>query len=1069
MRKLGLALISVFLVSLFSLSPVLADEVNITVMEDVTLYIDGSCDTSGTTVRTGYMRYEGCFKFNMSGVKNYEINSIIFNFEAYSSGDTRWYPKSVDPSLWSEASCPSKKSSPNNFWLKNGMINGKNYWKNYSVDWTDLRDYIYHDDDVVSFCFFRSSWDNFYIKSKDSDNPPFLTVDYTPTQNLRQVFHELKDSEVLERDPNRNHGTRFDFNLGNWSGNRRWAYLGFKDDFSPALDRTEYTVKSATLYLFGRNYYGSGWAFYEVHSPWSEYTITWNNQPTVNNTPFYILPVNGCGLYCSYNFTDKFSEFWESGDEWFDFSIKPTSYVWGAGYGKTREHYYETTVNGRLNYIEVILESRVVEESYVNSSFESPPYTEAEQYDNFTGTSNNYNIEEENTASIDINVTGTQEALNVTYDNQNALVIYRDSYGFSQNITDLVPYKKTYNITDDNFTVYFDITPLTEDWSGYDASVVWDNHTDDYSEYVPNITVGYRKPIFNVTVNFSSPHYMEEDNDVLIKLIPNYAYAKVNATIIPSAVGSILTPSSKTFTDLNGYQEQIMKVKPNYLNYTQFTMNIQYNSKTQSNGKLFIGQVNKTYRYPLYNLTVTYPTVMYITENNTVGAKLMPNAFYQYAEGNITLRYSNEISKVYFQDDYDQFTLIEVSVPFEKTYIDTYDEINANFTVTPLTTDYVGYTIDAESDNPIQEITFEVNKSEYLPDPDYVDVRYRYSPIEYPLENKTLMLQFHDFNGNWEEVCPIFNETEPWSNCINLTIECRTCSSESEIQLVQYWTNETDCGWFNETLQGIKYWRYYPVRMILQDKDVCNDTSIVTSVFPDMESKGSLKALGNRDKYVFHNSSMSGNQKKQYSVFADAIGFKTEFNTGQNKTKVKDREDKTEYNDTDTYVAQYTLEDSKVTFYIANQKAKTVWVDEIRVPDTLAWGTFKEIKALYTTHGKKKIDVVASYDEGTDTVMVVPKNSNKKIPIEPATGSNILIIQSPIKFVGITAFMLGFVVPIMLVLCFMGWGSKYFLKGLTFDRTRPFRAMFVTIGLIIIMIVAVVMMQYFVVALMGLV
>lgn len=879
------------------------------------------------------------------------------------------------------------------------------------------------------------------------------------------------DTFVSSNNKNSNYGTSTRLYIG-YSGLYLWSNILMQ---MPLNIPEGHTIVKATLKLGG--FTGACYTPFivkEVLQSWNEYTVTYNTRPTTGTTYFSGDPSN----------IDLTSLAVKQHEEGNPLNFEITSPTSGLPYSSCYVGSRENSNQLIRPYVILLTAPLLKEEGYVNTSFELPPYTPAEQYDNFTGTSNNYNIEEEQTASIEINVTGTQEALNVTYDNQNAIVIYRDSKGFSQNITDLVPYKKTYNLTDESITVYFDITPLNEDWEGYDASVVWDNHTDDYSAHVPNITVGYRKPIYNVTMNYSSPHYMEEDNDVNIYLIPNYNYAKVNLTITPSAVGSDLTPSSIEETDFTGSEMKTVKVKPNYLNYTGFTMSVGYNSKTQSNSKDFTDIVNKTYHYPLYDLTLIYPTVMYILENNTVRAKLMPNAFYQHAKANITLKYSNQESKVYFYDDYDQLTPIEVSVPYEKTYYDTYSEINGYFIVTPLTTDYTGYTINAESDNPLQEITFEVNKSEYLPDPDYIEVRYKYSPVTYPLENKTLMLQFHYFNGNWDEYYQCigggnctWNETNnEWAcqdaNCQLLAntikITCRTCGENSTVQLVQYWTNTTDCAWFNGTLEAIKYWEYYPIRMILQDKDVCNDTSIVPSMFPDMTAKGSLKALGNRDKYVFHNSSMSGKPEDYYSVFADAIGLKSEFNTLENKTKVSDRENTVKANDTDTYVAQYKLESNQVTFYIANQKKQTVWVDKVLIPNTIAWDKFRTITALYTTHGKQKISVVASYNLGTDTITVIPANPKNKIPIEPATGSNTLIISGG-KFVGFSAFMIGVFVPIMLVMVFLAWGSKYFLEALRFDPSQPIRSILIIAGLMVTILIVVVMMGYFVVAIMGLV
>lgn len=603
--------------------------------------------------------------------------------------------------------------------------------------------------------------------------------------------------------------------------------------------------------------------------------------------------------------------------------------------------------------------------------------------------------------------------------------------------------------------------------------------------YPPRLVVYYESLIVEevkTSIVAPSDYYMEENNTVV--LTANVTGTGFNVTYDDSGGSDVYLTFNNTTEQISipflrfynlttGIYNFTFDIFPKQTYWDGFTQTVEKPDATVDTYSYYLPNITIGYREPLYNFSVEYPIVMYITENNTVRHRATPNPAYQYAKANVTVRYANQESTVFFYDDVDQLTPIEVTPPYEKTYYDTYNTTNSYFIVTPLTENYTGYTVDAESDNPLQNLTEEFNKSEEFPpsDPDYVEVRYRYDPVVYPLEDKTLILQFHHFTGNWEEArgsCE-YNQTSNVTTCyeptVNLTINCRTCGENSTYQVVQYWMNETDCDWFNETILGLEYWSY-PITMILQDRDVCNNSAIVPDDL-DFNYTGSLKALENRNKFVFFNKSKSG-QKGLYGVFSDALGLKAEFNTEQNKTKIKDRDNVNQHDDTDTYVADFTIEDSKVTFYIANKKAQTVWVDKVLIPNTLAWNTFNRIDALYTTHGKKTIDVVATFDEGTDTVTVVPVEANGKIPLEPATGSNILIIDGGVRFVGASGIMIGVLVPIMLVLTFIMFAWQRFGE-ITFDTKDPFKIVVVAIGIMVLFVVVVYMMQYFAVALMGLV
>lgn len=127
----------------------------------------------------------------------------------------------------------------------------------------------------------------------------------------------------------------------------------------------------------------------------------------------------------------------------------------------------------------------------------------------------------------------------------------------------------------------------------------------------------------------------------------------------------------------------------------------------------------------------------------------------------------------------------------------------------------------------------------------------KYLPITYLSEDKPLILEFKKFDRNFDKVFQTTNITQ-YNQKIKVHIDCRTCGTKSNYQIVQYWTNETDCNWLEETLDALNYWKY-SVHMITLDRNVCNISTIVTSIFPDLVLKGNVKSFEDRNRFVYLN------------------------------------------------------------------------------------------------------------------------------------------------------------------------------------------------------------------------
>ncbi|RLC33380.1 hypothetical protein DRH14_04970, partial [Candidatus Shapirobacteria bacterium] len=127
------------------------------------------------------------------------------------------------------------------------------------------------------------------------------------------------------------------------------------------------------------------------------------------------------------------------------------------------------------------------------------------------------------------------------------------------------------------------------------------------------------------------------------------------------------------------------------------------------------------------------------------------------------------------------------------------------------------------------------------------------------------------------------------------------------------------------------------------------------------------------------------------------------------------------------YIASFILEDNKITFYIDNNYTDvTIWADKLIVPNSIKWEGLKEVSTLYTTHSKKRIEVSASYDSANDVIIVVPAKKGGKIPIEPAIGSNTLVIQLNPSIPLVTRALVGAI---------MGAGVLLMMIGAFFSAT----------------------------------
>jgi len=271
----------------------------------------------------------------------------------------------------------------------------------------------------------------------------------------------------------------------------------------------------------------------------------------------------------------------------------------------------------------------------------------------------------------------------------------------------------------------------------------------------------------------------------------------------------------------------------------------------------------------------------------------------------------------------------------------------------------------------------------------------------FPLEGKTLILQFKKISGD------LMNA--------NLSIECRTCNTSSNYQIVQYWENTTDCDLLETQLGNIIDFNY-PITLISLDSDFCNNYTIVTSM-TGFSYQGSMKSMDNRDKFVFHNSSRS-DQSQQYVDYSDVLSLQVVWDGGIGQTKATDKNGNNKATSNKVYVISTVISNTKATFYIANNHTSTIWVNEIRMPNHLKYQYLQSLSALYTTHAGQNIPLNAVYLSATDEVKITAVNG--RIPIEPATGSNSLVIEGLPIAPFLTSTMLGTVMGAGFILYLIG-------------------------------------------------
>lgn len=409
------------------------------------------------------------------------------------------------------------------------------------------------------------------------------------------------------------------------------------------------------------------------------------------------------------------------------------------------------------------------------------------------------------------------------------------------------------------------------------------------------------------------------------------------------------------------------------------------------------------------NTSLDYPQIFYLGEKNKVKYK-----FNSSFPTNATVKYRNALATVEWADNYaNSGTFNDTN---DWSYIDK-DLIEIEMNITPYV-DFVGFNITTDFWNGATNETQEFNKSSSNDpsSPDYVEVKYRYIPPTYPIDGKQLSLFFRRYTGEREDFLAWLDITQ-YMQKIGLDLECSNCESNSNKQIVHYWVNDTDCSWLNETLNALKYWSYDNYHLISLDKDVCADTSIVTDVFPDLTLRGTVKNQ-NRDRYLFINTSVD--KDLQVLLWSDSLGLDTVFDGKTSKTKATDSNGVVWADSDLVYVDSFTIEGNKVTFYIDNLASNTIWARRIVMLNHAKWTSLQALTGLYTSKTNKKIAVIPTYDVATDTITIRPANANEKIPIEPATGSNELVIEiSPL-------------VPLLsktLVGMVMGAGAIIFLIG----------------------------------------
>lgn len=239
---------------------------------------------------------------------------------------------------------------------------------------------------------------------------------------------------------------------------------------------------------------------------------------------------------------------------------------------------------------------------------------------------------------------------------------------------------------------------------------------------------------------------------------------------------------------------------------------------------------------------------------------------------------------------------------------------------------------------------------------------------------------------------PDFNYTNPKDTIIHFvksypyeTPYCVNCEVQNGNQRGVVFYQVEECKDVNYTCEVFNYYQI-PVKLITVDNDVC-------SVSTNMSACGiptNWKAHG-KATWVFHD--LGNDTQPLISKYSDALGVTTEFDTTTDKHKIID-EDGTTYSESDdVFVAQYEITNSYMKFWIANDNPKTIWADEIYIPNQVAWQTIQYLDGAYTTHNKKTVDIQFELDTVRDLIKVTPLNANEKIPIETASGSNELEIN----------------------------------------------------------------------------
>jgi len=245
-----------------------------------------------------------------------------------------------------------------------------------------------------------------------------------------------------------------------------------------------------------------------------------------------------------------------------------------------------------------------------------------------------------------------------------------------------------------------------------------------------------------------------------------------------------------------------------------------------------------------------------------------------------------------------------------------------------------------------------------------------WNPSSYSCKDDVFLL-YPNYNGS------------KWSNC-NMNNYYDTCNVSS------YGSPFEGC--YECCAEGTNVAKY------IEDIYGCSIVGI-TCNYPPI---GDLK----KNRLIYYNSS-SGDENNLYLTVGDVIGLNLRFDTNANHTKILDKNSGQVTTNSDTYVVNFTVSNSRIQFYIANKNPKTIWADEVVVKNTLKWSYLSNLDAIYTTHGQQRIDVSATYNPSTDTITVRPIVSNQKIPIETATGSNSLFITGSFVSAFFTAVVIG--------------------------------------------------------------